>query len=126
MDSEKDMVCHLKQTDNDFSNLFWGKFKLESKNTKCDDCIIDTMSKYDGIVLPMGLYYLQHLKTPEINYETKEEPLQDDLLKILMDMNNNVGGRLKKTSTNTNAIITKKYKTRRNCKQKKYKTRRNK
>ena len=35
MNEEKDMVCHTKINDNnDISNLFWGKFKLESQNTK--------------------------------------------------------------------------------------------
>ena len=126
MNEEKDMVCHTKTNDsNEISNLFWGKFKLETQNTNCDGCNIESMLNYDGIVLPIGLYYLQNLNVPKLNYEVKETPVQDDLLKILFDMNNDNGGRVKKTTANTNAILTKKF-TRRSTKTKKNKTRRKK
>lgn len=127
MNEEKDMVCHTKINDNnDISNLFWGKFKLESQNTKCDSCNIETMVNYDGIVLPIGLYYLQKFSSPRLSYNVNEAPVQDDLLKILLDMNSDNTTRSKQTPINTNAILSKKYTRRTNKKKKKNKTKRNK
>lgn len=128
MNEEKDMVCHIKKTDDDISNMFWGKFRLESQNTKCEDCNVETMLNYDGIVLPIGLYYLQNLSTPEIEYEVNETPVKEDLLQILFNMNNNNNERVKKTVANTNAILSKKYtrRTKQKTETKKNKTRRNK
>lgn len=96
MNELEDMVCYNSNNKNNLSELFWGKYKLETENATCDDCNIEPLLKYDGIVLPVGLYYLQNFKTPKLNYNVEEEPVQDDLIKMLMDLN--TGDNKKKVS----------------------------
>ena len=87
MNKLEDMVCYSSNGEENISDLFWGKYKLESQSASCDDCNIDPLLKFDGIVLPVGLYYLQNFKTPKLNYKVEEQPVHDDLLQILMDLN---------------------------------------
>lgn len=87
MNELEDMVCYNAGGADNISDMFWGKYKLESQNASCDSCNIEPLLKYDGIVLPVGLYYLQNFKTPKLNYQIEEQPVQDDLLQILMDLN---------------------------------------
>ena len=65
MNELEDMVCYNNNGKNNLSELFWGKYKLETQNATCEDCNIEPLLKYDGIVLPVGLYYLQNFKTPK-------------------------------------------------------------
>ena len=97
---------------NNLSELFWGKYKLETENATCDDCNIEPLLKYDGIVLPVGLYYLQNFKTPKLNYKVEEEPVKDDLLQMLIDLNTggNVSNKLSKTKKQTRRKHLKKHK----------------
>jgi hypothetical protein len=95
MNELEDMVCHNKTANDNISNLFWGKYKLESQNICGEECNIDALLNFDGIVPPIGLIglqYIQTLKKPTLHYETDEIPIQDDLLKILLDMNNEHSG----------------------------------
>ena len=95
MNELEDMVCHNKTTNDNISNLFWGKYKLESQNICGEECNIAPLLKHDGVVLPIGLiglHYIQTLKKPTLHYEIEETPIQDDLLKILLDMNNEHSG----------------------------------
>ena len=110
MNELEDMVCYNKNSKNNLSELFWGKYKLESQNATCDECNIDPLLKYDGIVLPIGLYYLQNFKTPKLNYHVEEQPLQDDLLKTLIELNTN-GGAPNKVRKHTRRRHFKKHKT---------------
>ena len=87
MNELEDMVCYNNNGKNNLSELFWGKYKLETQNATCEDCNIEPLLKYDGIVFPVGLYYLQNFKTPKLNYHVEEQPVHDDLLKMLIDLN---------------------------------------
>lgn len=96
MNKLEDMVCYSSNGKDNISDLFWGKYKLESENATCGDCNVEPLLKYDGIVLPVGLYYLQNFKTPKLNYKVEEQPIQDNLLDALMDLN--TGGSSKNKS----------------------------
>jgi hypothetical protein len=106
MNELEDMVCYNSKGEENISDLFWGKYKLESQNASCEDCNIDQLLKYDGIVLPVGLYYLQNFKPPKLNYQVEEEPVHDDLLQILMNLNN---GGINTNSTNKHRFTKRKH-----------------
>ena len=107
MNELEDMVCYNNNGKNNLSELFGGKYKLETQNASNDECDIEPLLKYDGIVLPVGLYYLQNFKTPKLNYKVEEEPVQDDLIKMLMDLNN--GGNNSKKVTKSKKHTRKKH-----------------
>jgi len=127
MNELEDMVCHNKTTNDNISNLFWGKYKLESQNICGEECNIDTLLNFDGVVPPIGLIglqYIQTLKKPTLHYEIEENPVQDDLLKILLDMNNeHSGGEIFSNETDDVNVKTKKNTRKKHSKQQR-KTRR--
>ena len=113
MNELEDMVCYNSTNENNLSELFWGKYKLETQNATCDECNIEPLLKYDGIVLPVGLYYLQNFKPPKLNYQVEEQPIQDDLIKMLMELNtgDNHSKKVSKTKKHTRRKDFKKNKT---------------
>ena len=115
MNELEDMVCYNSNGEDNISQMFWGKYKLESQNASCDECNVDPLLKFDGIVLPVGLYYLQNFKTPKLNYQVEEQPVHDDLLQILMNLNTggatDVTGSVSKPKRHTKRRHLKKHKT---------------
>lgn len=80
MNELDDMVCYLKENEDNIYDLYWNNYKLQSANTESDGC---NLHDFHHTIVPMGLHYLTDLNIP-LKIEPQSECLDDSILKKLM------------------------------------------